>query len=104
MVEEMLRAKHGDPNNPLRIGDIEIECYVLENEQRVLVSSGLSKALNLQTGQKTHPAELQAFFKKSHLKPFKIMSYPVASAKKSDSFVPVEEGVRQLALMLKSFR
>ncbi|WP_146049473.1 hypothetical protein [Alkalispirochaeta sphaeroplastigenens] len=63
MGEEMLRAKHGNPDNPLRIGDIEIECYVLENEQRVLVSSGLSKALNLKTGQKTHPAKLQAFFK-----------------------------------------
>ena len=41
----------GAPDKPLKIGkDIEIPCYVLENEKRVLVLSGMIKALDMKPG------------------------------------------------------
>ena len=42
-----LKVIAGAPDTPLRIGDIEIPCYVLENEIRVLSQSGMFKALGL---------------------------------------------------------
>lgn len=41
----ILKASHGSPDHPLRIGDIEIGCYVLENETRVLSQSSMVAAL-----------------------------------------------------------
>src|SRR5215217_8066721 len=35
----------GSPDQPLRIGDIEIECYVLEDGTRVLTQAGFLEAL-----------------------------------------------------------
>src|SRR5262245_8032966 len=34
------RATHGSPDRPLRIGNIEIECYVLADGTRVLSQAG----------------------------------------------------------------
>jgi hypothetical protein len=48
--EKLLKATHGSNEKPLKIGDIEIPCYVLENGQRVLSQSGLMKALGLSQG------------------------------------------------------
>ena len=50
MSEKLLRAICGAPDRPLRIGSIEIPCYVLEDESRVLVQSGMIKALGLSRG------------------------------------------------------
>lgn len=44
------RATHGAPDKPLRIGEIEIQCYVLPDETRVLSQSGLYKALGISKG------------------------------------------------------
>lgn len=38
---EIKQATHGDPDHPLKIGDIEIPCYVLEDETRVLSQRGV---------------------------------------------------------------
>lgn len=43
-------ATHGDPMHPLRIGDTEIPCYVLEDGRRVLSMGGMIKALGMSTG------------------------------------------------------
>src|SRR5262249_41278676 len=40
-------ATHGDPEHPLRIGDVEIQCYVLENGIRVLSQRGLQTSMGL---------------------------------------------------------
>ena len=37
----------GAPNKPLTIGDIEIPCYVLEDETRVVTQSGMFRSLGL---------------------------------------------------------
>jgi hypothetical protein len=43
-------ATHGSPDKPIRIGDIEIPCYVLPDETRVLAQRGLHSALGMSTG------------------------------------------------------
>lgn len=42
-----LKVIAGAPDKPLVIGDIEIPCYVLENEMRVLSQSGMFSGLGL---------------------------------------------------------
>jgi hypothetical protein len=46
----IVQATHGSPDHPLRIGDVEIPCYVLENDKRVVVLSGMLAALNMSQG------------------------------------------------------
>ena len=50
--QKPLQVIAGTPDRPLVINDIEIPCYVLENEERVLVASGFMKAL----GRKGRPS------------------------------------------------
>lgn len=44
-----LRATHGDPTRPLKIGSVEIACYVLEDGTRVITQRGLQTGLGLNT-------------------------------------------------------
>jgi len=44
------RAIYGSPDRPLVIGDLEIPCYVLEDEKRVLVQSRMISALGMSRG------------------------------------------------------
>ena len=44
------RATHGSVDRPLRIGDVEIPCYVLEDETRVLSQRGLISGLGMVKG------------------------------------------------------
>ncbi len=43
-------ATHGSPDRPLRFGAIEIPCYVLNDERRVIVQTGMLKALSMSKG------------------------------------------------------
>lgn len=47
---DVLRATHGSEDHPLKIGDTEIACYVLEDGRRVLQQTGLIGALNMSHG------------------------------------------------------
>ena len=47
---EPLKVIAGAPDRPLVIGDIEIPCYVLEDEQRVLSQRGLQVGIGMGTG------------------------------------------------------
>lgn len=67
MTEKVLKATHGSPDKPLKIGDIEIPCYVLEDGTRVLSGRGMQTALSL--GQR-HGALLKGFLSKQNIKPF----------------------------------
>ena len=44
-AEDLPEAICGSPDQPLRIGDIEIECYVLEDGTRVLTQASFLRAL-----------------------------------------------------------
>lgn len=43
-------ATYGDDDHPLRIGDVELPCYVLDDGRRVLVQSGMLATLNMKQG------------------------------------------------------
>lgn len=48
--EKPILATHGSADHPLRIGDVEIPCYVLEDGRRVLSLGGVIKALGMSVG------------------------------------------------------
>lgn len=52
---KLLEAKFGSADRPLKIGAVEIPCYVLEDGRRVIVQRGLFKALGIQQGGPTSP-------------------------------------------------
>lgn len=43
----VLRATHGSADHPLKIGDVEIPCYVLEDGTRVLSQRGLQTGIGM---------------------------------------------------------
>jgi hypothetical protein len=47
---DVLKATHGSEDHPVKIGDVEIPCYVLEDGRRVLQQTGLIGALNMSHG------------------------------------------------------
>jgi hypothetical protein len=48
--EAVLKATHGSTDHPLKIGDMEIPCYVLEDGRRVLSLGGMTKSLGMSIG------------------------------------------------------
>jgi P63C domain len=49
-ADPIKRATHGSTDKPLKLGDIAIPCYVLEDETRVLSQAGLLGALGMVKG------------------------------------------------------
>ncbi len=43
-------ATHGSPDHPLKIGDIEIPCYVLADGRRMLIQGGMLTGLDMSQG------------------------------------------------------
>lgn len=52
MSRKLSTALWGSPDRPIRIGNSEIPCYVLDDGQRVLVLSGMLTALDMSLGGK----------------------------------------------------
>ena len=71
-MSKVLKAAYGAPDKPLIVNNIEIPCYVLEDGQRVLVQSGLLKALGMSTGgaSKAGSRKIDEFIDNSAIKPF----------------------------------
>lgn len=51
------KATHGTEDNPLKIGGIEIPCYVLEDGRRVLTRAGLQVGIGMSTSGATRAGE-----------------------------------------------
>ncbi len=47
------QASYGSPDKPLRIGNLEIPCYVLDNEKRVITQGGVLTAFSMSPGTAT---------------------------------------------------
>jgi len=61
-INTPLAVAYGSPDRPLRIGDAEIPCYVLEDGRRVLSQRGLQAALGFsRSGGKGRARRLAAF-------------------------------------------
>jgi hypothetical protein len=69
---EVFQAIHGSADHPLRIGDLEIPCYVLEDERRVLAQGGMIASLGMSwgSGGKPGPDRLAKFTSGKGLNPF----------------------------------
>lgn len=52
MDEKLNKAIYGSPDRPLKIGNAEIPCYVLEDGRRVLVQGGMITALGIARGSR----------------------------------------------------
>ena len=48
--EDIPVVTHGTPDRPLRIAEIEIPCYVLKDQRRVLVQAGMLAGLDMKQG------------------------------------------------------
>jgi hypothetical protein len=55
-------AEWGSPDKPLRLGNIEIPCYVLRDERRVLVQRGLQTGIGMSTSGGSGGAHRMARF------------------------------------------
>ena len=73
-VSSPLKVIAGEPHRPLMIGDIEIPCYVLEDETRVLSQRGVFRGINATRGGPRGVSDLGAkmprFASQKWLKPF----------------------------------
>ncbi|WP_165251191.1 P63C domain-containing protein [Paludisphaera soli] len=65
-------ATHGSNDHPLKIGEIEIPCYVLNDGRRVIVQSGAIRALGMVKGGSSHKGgtRLAKFVSGERLKPY----------------------------------
>ena len=65
------QATHGSEDHPLKIGDIEISAYVLEDETRVLSQRGVVGGLGMKYGSRAGGADrLAGFLAGERLSPF----------------------------------
>ncbi|NGY06152.1 hypothetical protein G7Y85_15370 [Solimonas terrae] len=69
--EDVKQVTHGSSDHPLKIGDVEIPCYVLEDETRVLSQRGVVAALGMKYGSRAGGADrLTGFMSGKGLSPF----------------------------------
>ena len=83
MSDKPLKVIAGAPDRPLIIGDIEIGCYVLEDETRVLSQRGMAKGL----GMSSRGDRLPLFWGSNAIKPF-ISNKLMAGIEKPIEFQP----------------
>lgn len=86
------KATHGSSDKPLRIGDTEIPCYVLEDGTRVLSQRGLIAGIGMSGGStRSGDARHIAFFDQDAIKPFVVNDLTVM-LKQPIRFVPPHGG------------
>ncbi len=70
--ETLPRATYGSLDRPLKIGNLEIPCYVLDNGKRVLVHKGMLAALDMKIGTAGRGTgdRLNKFLSTKSIKPF----------------------------------
>jgi hypothetical protein len=62
------RATHGSPDHPLRIGGVDIPCYVLEDGRRVITNQGIQIGLKMaKSGGQQRTADLVVGFERKGL-------------------------------------
>ena len=70
-VDDVVQATHGSPDSPLRIGELEIPCYVLADGRRVLAQRGVIGALGMSVGGSSQGRDrLAKFVGQNRIKPF----------------------------------
>ena len=70
MSKKLLKVIAGAPNKPLLIGSVDIPCYVLEDETRVLTQRGLFYGIGAKRGGGIGGAEMPRIMASKNLSPF----------------------------------
>lgn len=84
-LSEVPQATHGSHDRPLRIGELEIPCYVLHDGRRVLAQAGMVRALGMTPGGSSHGRDrMLKFATQERLKPF------TSNKLKVGTLVPIE--------------
>jgi len=82
-------ATHGSTENPLKIGDLEIPCYVLHDGRRVLTMRGLQQSLGFSTGGgKDGARKIPAFLQKLEEKGLQINDLSARANQPFDFLLP----------------
>lgn len=70
--ENLPRALYGADDRPLRIGEISIPCYVLDDERRMLTVSGMLEGMSMAQGGSMVPGlnRFELFASRERIKPF----------------------------------
>lgn len=68
--KDVKEATHGADDHPLKIGEIEIPCYVLDDETRVLSQRGVIGGLGMSGGGGGNADRLTAFLTSKSISPF----------------------------------
>jgi hypothetical protein len=69
-IAKLPKATHGSTDHPLRIGDVEIPCYVLEDGTRVLSQRGVVAGLGMKYGSRAGADRLSAFLTGKGISPY----------------------------------
>lgn len=85
----------GSPDKPLKIGDIEIECYVLDNGQRVISGRGMQRALGIENSAGNR---LLQFLNKKAVKPYVEAKFTLENFKPIQFLAPTRNNVAVNAL------
>ena len=94
-AKQPLKVIAGEPGSPLVIGDIEIPCYVLEDETRVLSQRGVIGSLSMSEGgarQRTDGAPQLAIFLRSNTLAPHVDAETLARANSPIEFQPPHGG------------
>lgn len=70
-IAKLPKATHGSSDHPLKIGDIEIPCYVLDDGTRVISQRGMVAGLGMKYGSRAGGADrLTSFAQGKSISPF----------------------------------
>lgn len=90
MTEKILKAKFGSKDRPLKIGNVEIPCYVLEDGTRVLTQYGFYEAIGRSgkpaRGRGSSLEKVAPFLALDNLKPF--INNDLIDSTKPIKFIP----------------
>ncbi len=66
----VMKAEFGSADNLLKIGEVSVECYVLEDGTRVLSGRGMQESIGLGGAAITHGSKLRSFLDLKDIKPY----------------------------------
>ncbi|KDD44883.1 P63C domain protein [Bordetella bronchiseptica OSU095] len=85
-------ATHGSTDHPLRLGDIDIPCYVLEDGTRLLSLTGLNGALKISSGStRSGDSRLVQFIESDSIRPY-AKNQLAEALRKPIEFIPPHGG------------
>lgn len=70
--EPVQKVKAGAPDKPIRIADIEVPCFVLDDDRRVIIMKGMMDTLNMARGGAMVKGmnRLELFVSRDRIRPF----------------------------------